>query len=133
MELELQSEELQESRAQMEAALRSQDDLYDAGGVGCSPAPRRPVTPDCNPPGAPRRGWGPHDCHGARLADHLSADSKRTLAELITRALAGEAKVDGTLALRDGHGEEHTIVAYVRGEPAIGRCFVVLAERAELP
>ena len=129
VELDLQAQELQESRAEMESALRRQTELYDSQPVGCFTVDAALVVQELNQTGAAMLGIDREDGRGANLGAFLSTDGMRMLQDLVTRALRGAGRVSGALQMRRTGGHEETVQASVRGEPDVRRCFVVFADR----
>ena len=129
VELDLQAEELQESRAEMEAALRRQIELYDAQPVGCFTIDATLVIQELNRTGAAMLGIDREDGQGLNLGSFLSTDGMRTLQDLVARALRSADRASGVLQVRAGDGHEQDVHVRLRGEPGARRCFVVFADR----
>ena len=128
VELDLQAQELMESRAELESALRRQLDLYDLQPVGCFTIDARLVVQEMNRTGAAMLGVERDEVDGVDLGHHLSTASKRTLAMLVSRALAGEGGLSATLRLLRGPEPGHPVQVNLRAAPGARSCFVVLAE-----
>ena len=128
VELDLQAQELIESRADLESALRRQVELYDFQPVACFTIDADLAVQEMNRTGAAMLGVERADGDGVDLGGHLSPGSKRTFAALVSRALAGEGSVSATLRLLRGPGSERLVHANLRAEPGARACFVVFAD-----
>ena len=104
VELDLQAQELQESRAELEAALRRQIELYDQQPVGCFTVDARSVLLELNRTGADLLGIPRDDAFGLPLDTFFSADSAlRYRAALSTLdADGGCGPISLTLCSRSG-------------------------------
>lgn len=95
VELELQAQELRESRGELEAALRRQIELYEHQPAGCFSVNDRLQMLELNQTGADLLGISRHDSLGLPLDAFFCADSARrfraALAESATTATAGAA------------------------------------------
>ena len=131
VELELQAQELQESRAEMESALRQQMERYDSQPVGCFTLDERLVVHDMNKTGAVMLGVDRDDQPGIHLGAFFSADSKRTLEKLVARAFAGEGHLSQALQLCRGTDPARAVHVNLRWGVGAQRCFVVLADRPD--
>jgi PAS domain S-box-containing protein len=129
VELDLQAQELQESRAEMELALRRQIELYDSQPVGCFTLDERLQVQDLNRTGAAMLGIEREDGLGAKLGSHFSADDRRLLEGLVARALASGGSACAALQVRRPDGTGRPCQVNARGEPGGSRCFVVLSDR----
>ncbi len=90
VELDLQAQELQESRAELESALRRQVQLYDYQPAGCFTIDSRCILHELNRTGADMLGLGREEGFGLPLDAFLCADSasrfREALSQLGTRA-----------------------------------------------
>lgn len=77
VELDLQAQELQESRTELEAALRRQIELYDHQPVGCFTIDQQMVLHELNQTGAHMLGVARDDAFGLPLDAFFSAESAR--------------------------------------------------------
>ncbi|MET0382896.1 MAG: PAS domain-containing protein [Burkholderiaceae bacterium] len=126
VELDLQAQELQESRAELESALRRQIELYDAQPVGCLTTDRRLIVSGANPAAAEMLGVVREEVAGLNLALSFSASDRRALEDLVARAVAGEGGLSQALQLRPRRDAARSVQVSLRCEPAGERCFVVL-------
>jgi PAS domain-containing protein len=134
VELELQAEELSRSRAELEATLIRQVQLYDLAPVGCFTVDRNTELRELNLTAA-----GMLDCDraqllGRKLDAYLAPQSAQALHAMLTRLNDGAPTAVGTLQLAAGHGASRSVHASANRDPG-GRCFLVafadVAERAE--
>lgn len=128
VELDLQAQELVESRAEMESALRRQVDLYDSQPVGCFTIDAGLAVQGLNRTGAIMLGVEDGDGHGVNLGDHLSTGSRHLLAELVARAFEGTSPGSCVLQLCRVGEPERTVRANLRVRSGAGACLVVLAD-----
>ena len=128
VELELQAEELVESRAELESALRRQVELYDFQPVGLFTVDARLVVHELNRTGVSMLGLEHDDGCGLNLGDYLSDGSRRVLAEHVAQAVAGADSVSCALQLSRADKRECGVQANLRAQPGTGRCFVVFTE-----
>lgn len=98
VEVDLQAEELRDSRAELEAALRRQTALYDAQPVACFTVDRELVISELNFAGASLLGMGRDEAIGLQLGTRLSAASASTLRHLLLNSLLGLARGAGRAA-----------------------------------
>jgi len=131
VELELQAQELQESRAEMESALRQQVDLHDSQPVGCFTLDEHLLVHDMNRTGADMLGVDRDDGPGLRLGAFFAADSQRTLEELVALAFAGDGLLCRDLQLGRGGAPARGVRIHLRGGIGAQRCFAVLADRPD--
>lgn len=128
VELELQAEELRNSRAELEATLQRQVQLYDAAPVGYFTVDRRDVLHELNLPGAALLGSDRDKLLGRNLDAFLAAHSARALQAMLARIDAGSRAEAGALELAARDGASRVVQASVRADPAGGRYFVVLMD-----
>ena len=128
VELDLQAQELMESRAELESALRRQVELYDFQPVGCFTVDARLVVLEMNKAGAAMLGVERDEVDGVDLGHYLSTASKRTLAMLVSRVLAGEGGISAALRLLRGSEPEHPVQVNLCAAPGARSCFVVFAD-----
>ncbi len=128
VELELQAEELVESRAELESALRRQVELYDSQPVGLFTIDARLVVQELNRTGASMLGIERDDGCGVNLGDSLPAGGRRVLTELVARAVAGAGPASCALQLSGADGRERSVQVNLRAQPGTGRCFAVFTE-----
>lgn len=128
IELELQAEELGNSRAELEATLQRQVQIYDAAPVGYFTVDRRAVLHELNLPGATLLGSDRDTLLGRSLDDFLAPHSARALQAMLAQIDEGNRVEAGALELAARNGASHVVQASVRADPAGGRYFVVLMD-----
>jgi PAS domain-containing protein len=133
VELDLQAQELIDSRAELESELRRLGELYDLQPVGCFTIDALLVVRELNTTGAAMLGIARDDGYGVHLGDFLSAGSKRSLDELARRAVAGRDGFSCTLQLCRPGQPEQPVHVILRAAPDARGCFVVFAEIGDEP
>lgn len=128
VELELQAEELRNSRAELEATLQRQVQMYDAAPVGCFTVDRQAVLHELNLPGAALLGSDRDSLLGRGLDGFLAPHSVRALQAMLARLDAGSRAEAGALELAARDGASRVVQASVCADPAGGRYFVVLMD-----
>ncbi len=124
VELELQAEELRESRAELEAMLHRQLHLYDHLPVGCFTIDRQLVVHELNRRGAALLGLPREEARGLRLDAFLSsADSQRLRAML-------DGAEPAVLELRPRRGRACPLRAELGVDPAAERFYLTLSGAA---
>lgn len=118
VELDLQAQELQESRAELESALRRQTELYDHQPVGCYTVDARMVMLELNQTGAELLGIGRDEAYGRPLDACFSADSARRLVEAVVACDAGTRRSAGLLMLSPLGQPLRQVLASVGADPA---------------
>jgi PAS domain-containing protein len=121
VELDLQAQELHESRAELESALRRQLELYDCQPVGCFTIDARLVLHELNQTGAAMLGLGRDDAYGLSLDGFLAADSSRRLKAALSSLDAGLRRASCPLELRFKDGGERAVLASIGMDPAASR------------
>ncbi len=128
VELDLQAEELRESHAELESALRLQADLYDLQPVGCFTVDRACVVQQLNRAGAAMLGVDrAHGCD-QRLDSFLAPGSDSALRQLILTMAADTACPVRAMQLVPGSGAGRPVGVHVRSDPDGKHFLVVLAE-----
>lgn len=127
VELELQADELRESRVGLESALRRQTELYDSQPVACFTIDGGTVVHELNLCAARMLGVGRDEAYGLSLNGFLAPDSGRMLREQISSIAQGNAYEASTLQLIPKDGTGHRVRAHIGAEPAGPRFLVVLA------
>lgn len=121
VELELQAEELHESRAELEAMLQRQIQLYDHLPLGCFTIDRQLVVHELNLRGAAQLGVPREEAYGLRLDAFLSSQGAQRLRALF----------DGTdsaiLELTPRRGRACHLRADLGRDPAAERFFLTLS------
>lgn len=126
VELDLQAEELRESRAELESALRHQIELYDLQPVGCFTIDVCLVVHELNQTAARMLGIEREEAVGVSLDDYLSPDSQRILKECVSSVVGGEQLASCLLKSRATNEPARLFRADIRAQPGTRHCFVVL-------
>ena len=124
VELELQDEELRRSRAELEATLFRQLQLYNFAPVGCFTIDRNTQLLEANLTGASMLGGGRAELLGRSLESYLAPQSARALDAMLARLSDGASTTVGTLQLAAAHGTPHSVHASANRDPG-GRHFLV--------
>ncbi len=141
VELELQAQELRESRIEMEAALRRQVELYDFQPVGCFTIDAATVVHELNRTAAEMLGVGREDMCGLPLDAFFCAESAlrfKVALHAVATALTTDPAIDAAPAtcwirLRPKHGAQQVLLASLRADPAQGTYLVTLTAAADDP
>lgn len=131
VELELQAQELQESRAELESALRRQIELYDGQPVGCFTIDPRLVLHELNQTGAAMLGIGREEAFGLRLDAFLGAQSTPRLETAIAGVCAGARQTSCRLNLRPKDGPERPVIASIGMDTSANRYLVNLMDAVD--
>lgn len=131
IELDLQAEELRESRVDLEAALRRQTELYDFQPVGCFTIDARFVVHELNHAGAAMLGVEREDAYGMGLDSFLSLDSRPQLKALVSKHAADGQVGPCQLLLCSKDMPDRLATAHISADPAGPRYFVALTSSAE--
>jgi PAS domain S-box-containing protein len=126
VELDLQAQELRESRAELESALRRQIELYDFQPVGCFSIDQGLRISEVNQAGAKMLGVDRNQAHGLGLDTFVSAASLRKLLAIVSKVADGGSHAAGTLEWRRNGGLERPVHADVCADPSGNGYFVVL-------
>lgn len=126
VELELQAEELRESRIELETMLSRQIALYDGLPVGCFTVDRSLSVHELNLRGAAMLGVSRDEAYGMHLDGFLSTDSGRRLHALLSEVVAGAGPVSATLRLLPREGKDRAVRADLSADPDEQRVLVVL-------
>ena len=126
VELDLQAEELRDSRAELESALRRQVELYEYQPFGCFTIDAHLVVHELNQPGAAMLGIERDEANGLSLGGFLSPSSKRKLEERVSRDAAGATQGSCLLDLCPRAGGERPVRAHIGADPATRRYFLAL-------
>jgi PAS domain-containing protein len=127
VELELQAQELHESRVELESALRRQIELYDFQPVGCFTVDANLVLQELNLTGARMLGIERDDAYGMGLHTFFCADSRHQLRALLAGVEPRQARPACVLNLGSDEGPRQSVLASVGADPAANRFFVSLA------
>lgn len=131
VELDLQAQELLESRVELESALRRQIELYDFQPVGCFTIDLRLVLCELNQTGADMLGVGRDDAFGLTLDAFFNADSARRFRLALTSLGAGTRRPACPLTLRPKGGPERPVIASIGADPSANRYLVNLTNAAD--
>jgi PAS domain S-box-containing protein len=132
VELDLQDEELRRSRAELEATLIRQMQMYDFAPVGCFTVDRSTALRALNLTAAGMLGSERDQLLGRSLDSFLAPKSARTLHAMLTRLSDGASKELGTLQLAAAHGAVRSVHASVRRDPDDLHFLVAFVDVAEL-
>jgi PAS domain-containing protein len=117
VELDLQDEELRRSRAELEASLIRQVQLYDVAPVGYFTVDRSAALRALNLTAASMLGSGRDQLLGQSLASFLAPNSARTLQAMLARLSDAASTELGTLQLTAAHGGARSVHACVKRDP----------------
>ncbi len=124
VELDLQAEELRGSRAELEAALHRQMQLYDSAPVGLMTVDTSGALHELNSTAAALLGSERQALLGQPLHGFLAPDSARALQAMLTGVSEGRSGEASTLHLLSRAGQSQAVHATVKADPA-GRRFLV--------
>ncbi len=130
VELDLQQDELQDSRSELETALSRQTALVERAPVGYMTMDAATVLGEINLAGAQLLGAARKELLGQPLARWLSAPSADALRTLLLRAHDGQVSETCNLQLRPGAGVTRTVHAAVNKDAASDRFLLVLMAAA---
>ena len=131
VELDVQAQELQESRAELEAALRRQIELYDFQPVGSFTIDPRRVLHELNRTGAAMLGIEREDAYGLALDAFLGTESTRRFRAAMASVDAGMDRASCHLKLCPKDRPERTVLARIGADPAGNRYLVTLTEAGD--
>lgn len=118
VELDLQAEELSNSRAELESVLQRQRQLYDCAPVGFFTVDRATVLHELNLRAAALLGVGRDALLGRRLESFLAPHSGRALQAMLARVDDGSRPQTGSLELAARDGAPRVVQASVVADPA---------------
>ncbi len=127
VELDLQAEELRESRVELETALRRQIELYDLQPVGCFTVDRGGLLRELNIAGAAMLGIDRDAGGGLLLEEFLEPGSRGELRALLAAPDGVPAVASSSLRLAPACGATRLVDVHVRREPGGSSFLVVLA------
>ena len=132
VEVDLQTEALSESRAELESALRRQIELYDALPVACFTIDRQAIVQELNLAAADMLGVRREDAVGLALDAFLTPECERAVRDVLSNVAEGRAaRTAPELHLMPKQGTARRVRAHVVAEPA-GRGFLlVLADAGD--
>lgn len=131
VELDLQSQELRESRAELESALRRQIELYDYQPAGCFTVDPKLVLHELNQTGADMLGIGRDDAFGLPLDAFFSAESARRFSLAISTLDASLGRPSCVLRLYLRDGPQRPVLASIGADPTANRYLVSLMNAGE--
>ena len=131
IELDLQAQELHESRAELESALRRQIELYDHQPVGSFTMDLQWMLQELNQTGADMLGIGRDDALGLPLDAFFGADSVRQLKAAMASLAAGARRASCAIWLCPKNGPERPALASIGHDPAASRYLVSLTDTPE--
>jgi PAS domain S-box-containing protein len=117
VELDLQDEELRRSRAELEASLFRQVQLYDFAPVGYFTVDRSTALRALNLTAASMLGSGRDQLLGQSLDSFLAPNSARALQAMLSRLSDGASTELGTLRLAATHGTARSVHACAKRDP----------------
>jgi hypothetical protein len=127
VELDLQAQELQESRADLESVLRRQVELHDFQPVGCFSIDAHLVLHELNQTGAAMLGIRRVDAQGLPLDGFFGGDGARVLRQAMARVDGGERRASCFLELSPRGAGARPVLANIGRDPAVGRYLLNLA------
>jgi PAS domain-containing protein len=128
VELDLQAEELRDSRLELEADLRRQAERYDRQPVACFTLDASLLVHDLNWAAAGLLGLPAVEARGLGLDAFCSPESAPRLRELVAASLRAETPVSARLALGPKGGALQAFWAQFGLDAAGKHCFVVLVQ-----
>lgn len=131
VELDLQAQELQDSRAELECALRRQIELHDALPVACFSIDAALVLHELNQTAADMLGLRRADAHGLRLDAFMRADSVQRMRSVMSNVGTSVRRPSCPITLCSKDGTEWPMLASVGLDPAGQHYLVSLMNAAE--
>ena len=131
VELDLQEDELRNSRAEVEAALVRSNQLYDSAPVALFTIERNTALVELNQTGARLLGGEPEALRGRPLAGFLTPSGGDALHILLSRVAEGLAAPACTLELATTNGAPLRMFATASADPAGPRFLMALLELGE--
>lgn len=131
VELDLQAQELHESRAELESALRRQIELYDFQPAGCFTIDTRSLVHELNQTGADMLGIRRDDAYGLPLDAFFNAESARRFRSAVSSLDASMPRPSCLLRLCPRDGPERPVIAGIAADPAANRFLVSLTNGAD--
>lgn len=131
VELDLQAQELRESRAELESALRRQIELHDHQPAGCFTIDARLVMHELNQTGADMLGIGRAAAPGLTFDAFLDPESARQFRSAVSRVGAGARRPSCRLSLCPKDGPARPVLASFAADPAASRFLVSVTEAGD--
>jgi PAS domain S-box-containing protein len=128
VELDLQAQELQESRAELESALRRQIELYDFQPVGSFTVDPSMVLHELNETGAAMLGLARDEAVGLAIDAFFRSESAERFRSAIASIDTGKPRAACHLALCPRQGSERPVLASIGKDPAAKRYIVSLTD-----
>jgi PAS domain-containing protein len=132
VELDLQAEELRDSRAELESALRRQIELYDHLPVASFTVDRHLALCDMNHAGERLLGVARDDAQGLPLDSFMAPASAQLLRSSIADSGNGAAPLSPLLDLIPRHGPAALVRAHLGADPTGQRVLLVLMPVVEV-
>lgn len=133
VELDLQAEELRQSRVELESALQRQIELYDYQPFGCVTLDTDLVIHELNLTGADLLGIARDEACGMGIERILGAEGASRIGSAISRLAGGQHRASCRLPIRSTPGSSRWLQASVSRDPAGGAYLVGLCEVAVDP
>jgi PAS domain-containing protein len=130
VELELQAQELHDSRVELESALRRQMQVYDHLPVGCFTVDPRWTVRELNQTAAAMLGVGCAGALGLPLDAFLCAESARRLRAAVACLDGGTSRVSCWLNLSPKNGPMRPVLASIGVDPAANGYLLSLTNAA---
>jgi PAS domain-containing protein len=131
VELELQAQELIESRFELESALRRQTELYDFQPVGCFTVDARLVLHELNLTGADMLGVARDEAQGQGLDAFMNAPSVRRLKSAITSLGEGLRRTTCRVDLHTKDAPVIPVLACIAADHGAERYLLTLMNAAD--
>lgn len=133
VELELQAEELRNTRADLEAELRRQRQLHDHAPAALFTLDADTLIHEINLTGARLLGAEREALAGRPLTSYLTPRSAHVLQAMVERVAGGSRAEAGALEVAGPAGTSHVVQARVSADPAGGRVLVALLDLRSQP
>ena len=131
VELDLQAQELQESRVELESALRRQIELYDFQPVGCFTVDASLILQELNLTGARMLEIERENAYGLGLDTFFCAESRRRLRKAIADVERRPDQPACLLKLGSPSVPRRSVLASFGMDPAANHFFVSLADAGQ--
>jgi hypothetical protein len=131
VELDLQAQELYESRAELESDLRRRIELYDFQPVGCFTIDPRMILHELNETGADMLGLARDEAVALALDAFFRAENAVPFRSAIASIDAGKTRASCRLTLCPRQRSERPVLASIGKDPAANRYLVTLADAAD--
>ena len=117
IELDMQAQEMHESRAELESALRRQLVLYDSQPAGCFSIDSSLAVHELNQTGAGMLGLAREDAYGMPLDTFFCTDDAQQFRSVISGFAVGQ-QPSCLLKLRAKSGHQRQVLASISADPA---------------